>query len=58
MTKKELEAIYGTQAQHIINHMEKMGKKDIEELKKRDKPKGKWVCKEGVCQLEMEETNE
>lgn len=39
---EELKEIYGTQAQHIINHMEKIGKKDIEELEKQ-KQTGKWI---------------
>lgn len=36
---------HGTEAQHMRNHMEKVGIKDIQELENRDK----WVCEDGVC---------
>jgi hypothetical protein len=39
---------YGTEAQHMKNHMEKVAKQDIHELHEREKYHGEWVIEEGV----------
>ena len=45
MTKEEIKKRYGTQAQHIINHMEKIAGKDAKELE----------CKGEICQVVLED---
>jgi len=35
----------GTEKQHMLNHMAKVGTKDLQELEDKDK----WVCEDGFC---------
>ena len=39
---------YGTEAQHMLNHMNKVAKQDIHELHEREKYHGEWVIKDNV----------
>ena len=39
---EELKEIYGTEAQHIINHFQNIGTKDLQELEKQEQT-GKWI---------------
>lgn len=39
---------YGTEKQHMLNHMAKIAKQDIHELHEREKYHGEWVIKDGV----------
>jgi len=39
---------YGTEAEHMLNHMAKVAKQDIHELHEREKYHGEWVIKDGV----------
>ena len=39
---------YGTEAEHMKNHMEKIARQDIHELHEREKYHGEWVIKDGV----------
>lgn len=43
-----IDEVFGTEAQHMRNHMEKVAKQDIHELHEREKYHGEWVVKEGV----------
>ena len=38
---------YGTEAQHMLNHMEKVAKQDIHELHEREKYHANWVDENG-----------
>ena len=51
---KELKEIYGTEAQHIINHFQKVGIKDAQELENQ-KQTGKWIVDGNAVRFILDE---
>lgn len=51
---KELKEMYGTEAQHIINHFQKIGTNDIQELEKQ-KQTGKWIVDGNAVRFILDE---
>lgn len=51
---EELKEIYGTEAQHIINHFQNIGKNDIQELEKKEKT-GKWIVDGNAVRFILDE---